>query len=259
MHFDQCTKGEVIRCPTSVASNVQLPGNGERCQHTSGHTGSTIAEASELSRFPWQMMQELASHIVKWFQTFELPHAGAPGLKGPTGLPQPAQTSKPATQQQVLRLAGTPEALMGSAQPVQARETANRRNVRDLCHDKAVPEAFPKWLASAHSDKPIASPSKDANLLNRQLCRRRALCTSSSEGPEWGAQGTGSDLPHPICCWEHCHISNTSTVVRSCKVCGVIFHGLAYKKICRNTVVIPCKMCGVLSHSACLESTKNTA
>ena len=146
---------------------------------------------------------------VQWFHTFELPHAGAPGLEGPTTLPQLAQTAKPATQQQMLRLAGTPEAPMGSAQPVQAREIANRHNVRVLCHDKAVPEAFPKWLASARSNKPIAIPSKDANLLHRQLCRRRARCTSSREGPGRGTQGTGSDLPHPICCWEHCHISNT--------------------------------------------------
>ena len=81
----------------------------------------------------------MASHMVKWFHTLEPPHAGAPCPEGPTTLPQLAQTVNQATQQQVLRLAGTPEAPMGSSQPVQEREIANRHNVRVLCHDKAVP------------------------------------------------------------------------------------------------------------------------
>ena len=63
-NFDQCRFGQVIEKPTTIASNLDLKAFQEtRCNHTFKHKAYGI-NSSDLARYPWPMMQVLATAIV---------------------------------------------------------------------------------------------------------------------------------------------------------------------------------------------------
>jgi hypothetical protein len=64
-HFDQCMFGQVARKATTIASNLNLQDmDNNYCNHRKHH-GSSDMNSEALSRYPWKMMQALATAIVE--------------------------------------------------------------------------------------------------------------------------------------------------------------------------------------------------
>ena len=64
-HFDQCMFGQVARKATTIASNLSLsPMQDNYCNHSS-HPSNVNIRSDDLSRYPWKMMQVLATAIVE--------------------------------------------------------------------------------------------------------------------------------------------------------------------------------------------------
>ena len=59
--FDQCRLGQVVPKTTTVATDLDLHWEGKFCNHASHD--STVEDSSELSRWPWQMMLDIATAI----------------------------------------------------------------------------------------------------------------------------------------------------------------------------------------------------
>ena len=88
IHFDQCRLGQCAPKPTTLATNLDLRHWEQlRCNHPS-HTKPMGTTSSDLSRYPWNMMQGLARAILE--------SDASQGSKPPT--PPANKTDRPTTQ-----------------------------------------------------------------------------------------------------------------------------------------------------------------
>ena len=88
IHFDQCRLGQCTPKPTTLATNLDLRHWEQlRCNHPS-HTKPMGTTSSDLSRYPWNMMQGLARAILE--------SDASQGSKPPT--PPANKTDRPTTQ-----------------------------------------------------------------------------------------------------------------------------------------------------------------
>ena len=133
IHFDQCRLGQCTPKPTTLATNLDLRHWEQlRCNHPS-HTKPTGTTSSDLSRYPWNMMQGSARAILE-----------SDAAQGAKPSPPPTnRTDRPTTQTQSpkMTLEDSPIAI-----PHQTHQRWRRETIAGT-PSPATEEAFPMWHA----------------------------------------------------------------------------------------------------------------